>query len=98
MLNHHSTTDAVEKGSDAEVDYIIQQGRSVMPIEVKSGSSGTLRSLHLFMQLKKLKMAVRISSGQAQITEVAVKDSQVMTLTMSSDRFLFILSRNSSVT
>lgn len=65
-----------EKGSDAEVDYIIQHGRTIMPIEVKSGSSGTLRSLHYFMQLKKLKLAVRISSGQAHITDVRVKDSQ----------------------
>lgn len=65
-----------EKGSDAEVDYVIQHESKVMPIEVKSGSSGSLRSLHYFMQLKHLQKAVRISSGQAQITEVAVKDSQ----------------------
>lgn len=65
-----------EKGSAAEIDYVIQHENTVMPIEVKAGSSGSLRSLHYFMQLKKLKKAVRISSGPAQITEVEVKDSQ----------------------
>jgi len=50
------------KGS-AEVDYVIQHGTRIIPIEVKSGTSGTLKSLHLFRELKKLKTAFRIYSG-----------------------------------
>jgi len=37
-------------GSSAEVDYIIQKGERIIPIEVKSGSGKTLRSLHSFLQ------------------------------------------------
>jgi len=31
--------------SNAEVDFVIQQGNSILPIEVKSGKTGTLKSL-----------------------------------------------------
>ena len=42
-----------EPGSNAEIDYIIQHGNVVVPVEIKAGSAGSLKSLHLFMQLKK---------------------------------------------
>ena len=35
--------------SQAEVDYLIAAGPSPLPIEVKSGASGTLKSLRLFL-------------------------------------------------
>jgi predicted AAA+ superfamily ATPase len=38
--------------SNAEVDYLLQQHQNIVPIEVKSGSRGTLRSLHLFLKEK----------------------------------------------
>lgn len=49
-------------GANAEIDYIIQYTNHVIPVEVKAGSSGTLKSLHLFMSLKKFPLAVRINS------------------------------------
>lgn len=39
-----------EKNSLAEVDYLLQKEDKVLPIEVKSGHSGTLRSLRLFLE------------------------------------------------
>jgi len=48
-------------GSQAEVDYVLQINGQVIPVEVKSGTTGRLRSLHLFMKEKKLKTGVRIS-------------------------------------
>jgi predicted AAA+ superfamily ATPase len=39
--------------SSAEVDYVIQHENQVIPIEVKAGTTGTLRSLHEFMIEKK---------------------------------------------
>jgi len=36
--------------STAEVDYLIQKGEFIIPIEVKSGSGATLRSLHAFLE------------------------------------------------
>lgn len=38
------------RGSNAEVDYVINIGDKIIPIEVKSGKSGTLKSLHYFLQ------------------------------------------------
>jgi len=63
-----------EKGSSAEIDYVIQHGNKVIPIEVKAGSTGSLKSLHVYMSLKKLPLAIRINSDQPYITAVEVKD------------------------
>jgi hypothetical protein len=38
-----------EKSSVAEVDYLYEQNQSIIPIEVKSGHTGTLKSMHLFL-------------------------------------------------
>lgn len=38
------------KGSSAEVDYVINVGDKIIPIEVKSGKTGTLKSLHYFLK------------------------------------------------
>lgn len=62
-----------QKNSNAEIDYLIQQGTEIIPIEVKSGSTGSLKSLHLFMHLKKLKRALRINSEVPSQTTVNTK-------------------------
>ena len=36
--------------SSAEVDYLIQRGEKIIPIEVKSGAGTTLKSMHLFLE------------------------------------------------
>jgi len=46
----------------------------VIPIEVKSGTTGSLKSLHLFMALKKLSVAVRINSAIPNSTLVSIKN------------------------
>jgi uncharacterized protein len=65
-----------ERGLNAEVDYVIQHRGTIVPIEVKAGTAGTLKSLHQFMRLKQLPKAVRINSNPPQITEIDMKDSQ----------------------
>jgi predicted AAA+ superfamily ATPase len=40
------------ENSNAEVDYITAHGSQVIPIEVKAGATGRLRSLHLFLSQK----------------------------------------------
>lgn len=39
-----------EKSSSAEVDFLIVQDGRVIPLEVKSGSLGSLKSMHLFLK------------------------------------------------
>ena len=34
--------------NNAEVDYVVEQGRRVIPVEVKAGRAGSLKSLHRF--------------------------------------------------
>ena len=58
------------KNSSAEIDFLLQHENKVIPIEVKSGKTGTLKSLHLFMQLKGLKVAIRINSDKPSSTPV----------------------------
>lgn len=50
-------------GSNAELDYLIQHHSKVIPVEVKAGTKGSMQSLALFMQLKKLTVAIRLSSN-----------------------------------
>lgn len=51
--------------SNAEVDYVIQKGRRLVPIEVKAGKSGTLRSLHSFIDHSQDNLfAIRLYSGK----------------------------------
>ncbi|MDF1761677.1 MAG: DUF4143 domain-containing protein [Coxiellaceae bacterium] len=53
-----------KRGSQAEVDYIINIGKNIIPIEVKSGKTGRLKSLQVLMQEKGYKLGVRISQNQ----------------------------------
>ncbi|GAB4393692.1 MAG: ATP-binding protein [Gammaproteobacteria bacterium] len=48
--------------SSAEVDYIINVDQEIIPVEVKAGKTGRLRSLQLFMQEHSTKVGIRISS------------------------------------
>lgn len=64
------------KGAEAEVDYVIQHETQVIPVEVKAGSTGSLKSLHQFMADKKKSVAIRINSDLPSIVDVKVKDAQ----------------------
>jgi predicted AAA+ superfamily ATPase len=50
-----------KKGSNAEVDYVIQKNEQIIPIEVKSGSTGKMQSLRSFMLEKNNKSGLRLS-------------------------------------
>ncbi|HKZ00462.1 MAG TPA: ATP-binding protein [Rhabdochlamydiaceae bacterium] len=50
-----------KKGSMAEVDYIIQAGSHIWPIEVKAGTTGSLKSLAQFLLEKHAPFGIRIS-------------------------------------
>lgn len=48
-------------GSNAEVDYVVQLGARILPVEVKSGSKGSMQSMRLFMEAKGIAMGIRTS-------------------------------------
>ncbi|MCH9626616.1 MAG: hypothetical protein S4CHLAM2_02420 [Chlamydiales bacterium] len=64
-----------KKGAEAEIDYIIQHEHKVIPVEVKAGTTGALRSLHQFMKEKEKQIAVRVNSDFPSLVPVRVKDS-----------------------
>lgn len=65
-----------KRNSEAEIDYIIQHEGKVVPIEVKAGVTGKLKSLHYFMMKKKKNLAVRVSSAKPKLSQVKTKDTQ----------------------
>ena len=56
-----------EKGSDAEVDLVVQRNQFAIPVEIKSGEKGTLRSLHQFIEKANHPYAVRFYPGTLKI-------------------------------
>jgi len=56
-----------KKESNAELDFIYLHNGLVIPIEVKKGASGRLRSLHQFIDISKHPFAVRVYSGKLSI-------------------------------
>ena len=50
-----------KKGSQAEVDYVVQLANKIVPIEVKSGIKGKMQSLRIFIEEKKSKFGIRTS-------------------------------------
>lgn len=49
------------RNSNAELDYLLQKGNSVVPLEIKSGSKGSMRSLQMFLQEKQVEFGIRSS-------------------------------------
>jgi predicted AAA+ superfamily ATPase len=49
------------RGSTAEVDYVIQQGGDIVPVEVKAGTKGQMQSMRRFMDERNLRRGIRLS-------------------------------------
>lgn len=83
------------EGTRSEVDYVIAHDLKVLPIECKSGVSGKMKSLHLFMRQKQLTDAIRCSLENFALLEShdkqqadAVRRIQVMPLYAISNLFM----------
>ena len=50
-----------KSGSNAEVDYVVQLGDKIRPIEVKSGIKGSMQSMRIFLQQKGIDYGIRTS-------------------------------------
>jgi hypothetical protein len=58
-----------KKQSNAEIDILVPYRNHVVPVEVKSGHSGALRSLHQFVNGSPHPYAARLYRGKFEITE-----------------------------
>ena len=50
------------RNSNAEVDYLAVRNNNIVPIEVKSGKTGAMQSMNIFIETKELTKGIRISS------------------------------------
>ncbi len=59
------------KSGNAEVDFLVQVEGRIVPVEVKSGAAGSMRSLHQFMALRGGSLAVRFDLNPPTLQEVS---------------------------
>ncbi|MCX6277316.1 MAG: AAA family ATPase [Bacteroidetes bacterium] len=69
-----------KKQSNAEVDYVLQIDNLLIPVEVKLGKTGRLRSLMEFIDLCPHNFAVRIYSGELKIETTKTLKGKEFTL------------------
>ena len=56
-----------KKSSSAEVDYVVAMDSLILPVEVKAGKTGTLKSLKLFIEEKKSSFGIRFSQEKLSL-------------------------------
>jgi predicted AAA+ superfamily ATPase len=65
-----------EGGRPGEIDYLTGIGGRIIPIELKSGAAGSMKSLHQFMHDKGLSLAVRCDANPPSEMQVDVATTQ----------------------
>jgi uncharacterized protein len=66
--------------SSAEVDYLFSYKEKLVPIEVKSGATGTLRSLGVFMDMAPHNIAIRFYAGEILISTITTPHGKTVHL------------------
>ncbi|MBN2857446.1 MAG: ATP-binding protein [Candidatus Delongbacteria bacterium] len=56
------------RNSAAELDFLAEANNTIIPVEVKAGKTGTLKSLQVFIEEKKNKIALRLNADQPSVT------------------------------
>ena len=68
--------------STAEVDFLVQHGSGILPVEVKAGKTGRLKSLQLFLTEKNSPAALRFNTDKPSVAlvEAAGAPSKLVSL------------------
>ena len=61
------------RANNAEVDYVVELGGTIVPVEVKAGRAGALRSLHQFVAEKQPPIAVRFDASPPGAQDVDIE-------------------------
>ncbi len=80
-----------KRSSNAEVDYVIPHSAKAIPLEVKAGKTGTLKSLHLYLENYKILFGVRVSQHYFQDVQ------PVVSIPFYAIRMIKVLLKNISV-
>lgn len=68
------------KNAVAEVDFLFPYKGKLIPIEVKSGEKGTLKSLHSYMEMAPHTVAIRIWNKMLSSDEITLPSGKIYTL------------------
>lgn len=68
------------KNSQAELDFVVQTESQIVPVEVKSGHSAKIKSMHLFMEASKHDFAIRFWNNPLQKDIIELKSGKKYTL------------------
>ncbi|NTV99666.1 MAG: DUF4143 domain-containing protein, partial [Chlorobiaceae bacterium] len=60
----------------AEIDFLFENGSAVYPVEVKSGTGSSIKSIHSFVIRKQADVAFRISSSRPSVQELTARMGQ----------------------
>jgi len=60
------------KSSTAEIDYLIEKNGEIVPVEVKSGAIGHLKSLLIFIETHQTKRALKISQAPFNVGSTVI--------------------------
>lgn len=69
-----------KKQSNSEVDIILTYNNYCIPVEVKAGKTGTLKSLRQFINRARHSFAVRLYAGELAIEEAKTLDGKAFRL------------------
>ena len=59
-----------KRNTSAEVDFLVQAGINIVPVEVKAGKTGRLKSLHVFITEKKRDFAIRFNADIPSVLDM----------------------------
>ena len=76
VSNHRNFWVREKKGSNAEVDFVMQYEGLLIPVEVKSGHNAKLKSLHLFMDEAPHNIAIRVWSQPFSVDEITTQSGK----------------------
>ena len=72
------------RNANAEVDFVISRHQDILPVEVKAGKTGTLRSLFQFLLDKQRRRAVRFHLRPPVLEDLKLPGDQTRTVQLLS--------------
>ncbi len=61
------------KSAAAEIDYLLTCGQAIIPVEIKAGTTGSLKSLHQFLKEKNRSFGLRFNADMPSLLSDAKK-------------------------
>ena len=69
-----------KEGASAELDFLILYNGKAIPVEIKSGKSGKLKSLHQYIDMSETPLAIRLYAGKFHEDKLKTPQGKEFTL------------------